>query len=409
MIRYNWDMFRRNPDADLRSLERRAYTGDRVAGEKLILARKCTGQLIAKRGEIVYAEPPANTGVAPFLLVIGANDSPSQLYTGEMWGFYPATNTYGSRLIGTRTGWEATANIKAIIGFTSSLPRRINEEINIDLPDDWKNFRSAFRANPDEDLRSLERRSNNSEEDFLRYASALARTGPLPATMWQPLRQIFLNDYRQDRPRSKPFSDVIPIIMGMQSTDIFLNTVLDSHDRPHQLYIVLQAMLQDLPVNATILEVAGWMWDRRQHRRVPGSIDPRFNNVVDNRFPFSIDLTDLSSDVHFSGVFPSVSRLETWTQLSAITEHGRRDPRLYGSSQRPTPEQAVGYALKYLHRVIGVQPKYELQAHHGPEISDTKFEIWILSTQAGSMPIGEVTYQITDDGSFEFVAITFDF
>lgn len=182
-------------------------------------------------------------------------------------------------------------------------------------------------------------------------------------------------------------------------TDIFQNTVLDHHDRPHQLYLVLRTMLQDMPPSAEVLDVAGWMWDRREHRVVPGY--PQHTNVVEPRLPwFGFDLIDLSADIYGAGVFPAVSMLRDWLQLSRLTDHAIHDPRMLRQA-RPSVQQAVNQVLDFFANTFGVEPLFPLRAVHGEDIDDTHFRIFI-QTAGRDLLIGTLTYKLEDNGFVRF-------
>jgi len=225
--------------------------------------------------------------------------------------------------------------------------------------------------------------------------------------MFPQLINMFVNSRQSAQFQQDGISTTIPAIMALQ-TDIFLNIDLETNVNAYQaqqLYIVLQAMLEDIPNTAPLLTVAGWLWDRREHRLVG---HPAFVNIVDPRIPFSLDLIDMSCGVYRSGVFPSVSMLDTWHNLSKITDRSPHDPRLYGVS-RPTPEQAIEYSTNYLEQVFGIRPIFELQAHHGSEVNDTHFQIWAIPPHTDPMFIGKATYRIGNDGTINFIHARFNF
>jgi len=257
-----------------------------------------------------------------------------------------------------------------------------------------------YRRNSDESIRALERNAHNSDNDFIRYAVALSRTvEQLPTDISQELRRIWRSTYELEcknrrsqggPPFVQPHSSVMRD-MALINTDIFLNTVLDHHDRPHQLYLVIRTMLQDMSPSAALLDIAGWLWDRRKHRIVPGH--PQHTKIVEPRLSwFSFDLIDLSWDIYGSGIFPEVSALRDWHQLTQLTDRTYHDPRKYKQA-RPSAKEAIDQVLNFFQSTFGVEPIFPLQAVHGTDIYDTYFRIYIMPPQQEFL-LGTLYYKI---------------
>jgi len=261
-----------------------------------------------------------------------------------------------------------------------------------------------YRRNSDESIRALERNAHNSDNDFIRYAVALSRTvEQLPPDISQELRRIWRSEYDlvrearrghlgSDDPGPPPSSVMKDI--ALINTDIFLNTVLDHNDRAQQLYLVIRTMLQDMPPSAKLLDIAGWLWDRKKHRIVPEY--PQRTNIVEPRLPwFSFDLIDLSSDIYSSGVFPTVNALRDWHQLTQLTDRTYHDPRRF-KQVRPTVQEALNQVLDFFKNTFGVEPVFPLHAVHGADIYDTYFRIYI-TTPRQELLLGTLTYKVENN------------
>lgn len=260
-----------------------------------------------------------------------------------------------------------------------------------------------YRRNSDENIRVLERNAHNSDIDFIKYAAALSRIGELPPEVTQELRRIWRSEYEATRTarreRSESTHSLLMKDIILLRTDIFQNTVLDYHDRAHQLYLVLRTMLQDMPASSEILDVAGWLYDRKAHRITPGY--PQHTNIVEPRLPwFSFDLIDLSSDIYGSGVFPAVSVLRDWHQLTKLTDRAYHDPRIF-RQKRPSPQDAINQVIDFFANTFGVEPLFPLRAVHGEDIYDTHFRIYI-ETAGRDLLIGTLTYKLEDNGFVRF-------
>lgn len=211
-LRKEWTQLCKNPDEDIRNLERRAYAGDAEASRKLIEERKRRELPIVNRGEVIKimwagsggaardkrtpGSSPSWTSSETYGLAIGVFEGDQEgVFSGGIYDLITAYVLIAGKITYLEVLHQPPTEVQ-IIGYEPNLDFPIHEKSAELLPVLLKYTPKNLKRNPDEDIRSLERRVYAGEADLsLKLMETRMRHG-LPALKRYEIIKKWHGDYQ---------------------------------------------------------------------------------------------------------------------------------------------------------------------------------------------------------------------